>query len=91
MGTADPDMASISSGHIHSNMDTDTIITEPSSAPADNRGNSAPQQHANKKQQSLRSQPDSDNAVLNSDYAVSTGTPMALTIADDPAERPVQA
>lgn len=29
MGTADPDMdASISSGHIHSSMDTDTIITE---------------------------------------------------------------
>ena len=92
MGTADPDMdASISSGHIHSSMDTNTIITEPSSAPADSRGNSAPQQHANKKQQFLRSRPDRNNAVLNSDHAVSTGTPMALTRADDPAGHPVQA
>ncbi len=92
MGTADPDMdASIISGHIHSSMDTDTIITELSSAPADDRDNSAPQQHTSKKQQSLTSQPDSDNAVLNSDHAVSTGTPVALTKADDPAGRLVQA
>lgn len=98
MGTADPDMdAKISSGHIHSSMDTDTIITELSSAPADDRDNSAPQQHTSKKQQSLTSQPDSDNAVLNSDHAVfgpqgpSTGTPVALTKADDPAGRLVQA
>ncbi len=72
MGTADPDMdASISSGHIHSNMDTDTIMTEPSSAPADNRGNSAPQQHANKKQQSCRPPPDCEYAVISPDHAIS--------------------
>ena len=90
MGTADPNMnESFSNAQVNSNADTDTVMTEPysSSAPVDNRGNSAPQQHANKKQQSLRSQPDSDNAVINCDHAVSTGIPMAVTKADDPAGR----
>ncbi len=54
----------ISSAHADSSMDTDTVMKEASScsAFANNRGNSAPQQHADKQQQSIRPQVGSGNA-----------------------------
>ncbi len=54
----------ISSAHAHSSTNTDTVMIEPSSssAPANNRGNSAPQQKKDAQQHSIRPQAGSGNA-----------------------------
>ena len=88
MGTADLDRhASTSNAPINSNMDKDTVMTEPysSSAPANNMGNSAPQQHVGKQQRSCRPRPVSEYAVISPDHVISGGTLMAVTKAGDPA------